>query len=238
MLKIRESINKLFLPECSISAIIDDKKAEAKDSSVINDRNGDYACGSLNDAELITAVSGIKQELAVEILRQYMLHEVGDYLEGLKNLRITSKQKKAILSAFELSKRIYGCPAEKQWIIKSPLDVVSFLEGDLRHIKKEVFMCLHLNTKNAVLRKEAVSVGSLNASIVHPREVFANAVKHSASGVILCHNHPSGDPEASIEDIDTTSRLVEAGNVLGIKVLDHVIIGDGRYFSLKEKALM
>jgi DNA repair protein RadC len=83
-----------------------------------------------------------------------------------------------------------------------------------------------------------VSIGSLNSSIVHPREVFAIAVKRAASGIVLVHNHPSGDPEPSREDIETTTRLVNAGSILGIKVLDHVIIGNGRYISFKEQGLM
>lgn len=105
-------------------------------------------------------------------------------------------------------------------------------------MRKELFVCVHLNTKNMVLRKETISIGSLNSSIVHPREVFSNAVKHSASGVVLCHNHPSGDSQPSCEDIETTKRLVDAGNVLGIKVLDHIIIGNGEYVSFKERGLI
>ncbi|HED24894.1 MAG TPA: hypothetical protein ENN91_07195, partial [Firmicutes bacterium] len=103
---------------------------------------------------------------------------------------------------------------------------------------KEYFKILLLNTKNLIIAREEVSVGSLNASIVHPREVFAAPIRKSASSVIFFHNHPSGDPSPSEEDIALTRRLMEAGDILGIKVRDHIIIGDGCYFSFKEKGLL
>lgn len=109
---------------------------------------------------------------------------------------------------------------------------------DMRHLKKEVFKTILVNTKNQLIKLVNVSTGSLNASIVHPREVFSEAVKAGASAVIFIHNHPSGDPDPSMEDIETTRKLVDAGNILGIKVLDHIIIGDGIYISLKEKGLI
>lgn len=237
MQETRENMNRLFLPECSIDISNGENKPVLKDSSFIRNEGEGYGYKNLNDIELLSAISGVRPDLASEILHQYKLHEIEDYLEGL-NPRITAKQKKAILSAFELSRRIYGRSAETQRIIKSPQDVIAFLDGDMRYLKKEIFVCIHLNTKNAVLRKETISIGSLNASIVHPREVFSNAVKHSVSAVILCHNHPSGDPDPSSEDIETTRRLIDAGNILGIKVLDHIIIGNGKYVSLKEKGLI
>jgi len=109
---------------------------------------------------------------------------------------------------------------------------------EMRHLKKEVFKVLLLNTKNHLIKQMNVSVGSLNASIVHPREVFSEAVKTGCSAIIFVHNHPSGDPEPSVEDIDTTKKLVNAGEILGIKVLDHIIIGNGIYVSLREKGIL
>jgi DNA repair protein RadC len=108
----------------------------------------------------------------------------------------------------------------------------------MRYLRKEVFKIILLNSKNHVLKHVDISTGSLNASIVHPREVFNEAVKTSCSSVVLVHNHPSGDPEPSMEDIETTGRLVNAGGILGIKILDHIIIGDGRFVSLKAKGLL
>jgi len=102
-------------------------------------------------------------------------------------------------------------------------------------LKKEHLTALYLDTKNNIIKEEVISIGSLNANIVHPREVFKSALMESSASVILTHNHPSGDPAPSREDIAVTEKLVEGGKILGISVLDHVIIGDGRYISLKEE---
>ena len=108
----------------------------------------------------------------------------------------------------------------------------------LRYLSKEHFVCLFLNTKNHIIAQETLSVGSLNASIVHPREVFRAAIKCSSASIVCAHNHPSGDPTPSPEDIRMTRRLCEAGEIVGIDVLDHVVIGDGQFVSLKEQGLM
>jgi len=235
MKETRKTINRLYLPGNSLSGLeVFGSNALINESSMIHDKCEKYQYRYLDNAELLATLTGIKYEQAVEILQQYRLHEIEDYLDSLEP-KLTERQKRLVLSAFELSRRVFGKTSEKQHPIRSPQELATYLEGDMRYLKKEIFVSVHLNTKNVVLRKETISIGSLNASIVHPREVFANAVKHSVSGVILCHNHPSGDPQASQEDIDTTKRLVDAGNILGIKVLDHVIIGDGEYVSLKEK---
>jgi DNA repair protein RadC len=106
---------------------------------------------------------------------------------------------------------------------------------DLRYHSQEHFVCLYLNTKNQVIGKETVFIGSLNSSIVHPREVYKEAIRRSSASVICLHNHPSGDPTPSREDIEVTRRLLDAGKIIGIDLLDHLIIGDGRFYSLKEK---
>ena len=113
----------------------------------------------------------------------------------------------------------------------------SFME-DMRYLKKEYFRILLLDVKNQILAKEDISIGNLNSSLVHPREVFHSAVKKSASSILLVHNHPSGNPEPSDNDLEITKRLVMAGEILGISVLDHLIIGDGRYVSLKERMII
>ena len=139
----------------------------------------------------------------------------------------------------ELSKRVSASYINDNRVsIKSPVEVSTLLMEEMRHLKKEVFKVILLNTKNHIIKLLDISVGSLNSSIVHPREVFSEAVKSGCSGMLLVHNHPSGDPEPSREDIETTRRLVSAGNILGINVLDHIIIGDGRYISFKEQGLM
>jgi len=138
-----------------------------------------------------------------------------------------------ILAAVELGKRVCSGDFQSKPRIKAPEDIVEVFMPQMRNLKREEFRVCFLNTKNEVTADEVISIGSLNASIVHPREVFTHAVKRSAAAIILVHNHPSGNPEPSREDIEITNRLSESGLLLGIKVLDHVIIGGGRWYSLK-----
>lgn len=137
----------------------------------------------------------------------------------------------------ELAKRIYESPKEKPYKISSPQNVCTLMENSMRFEQVEHFKILILDTKNNVRSIELISTGSLNSSIVHPREVFKVCVKKSASSIILVHNHPSGEAEPSHEDIILTNRLDECGKLLGIKVLDHIIIGNS-YFSFKEEGLL
>ena len=110
--------------------------------------------------------------------------------------------------------------------------------NDMRFLSQEHFVTLYLNTKNQVLHKKTVFIGSLNASIVHPREVYKEALRRSAASIICIHNHPSGDPSPSREDIEVTKRLNESGRILGIDLLDHLIIGENKFVSLKEKGYL
>jgi DNA repair protein RadC len=136
----------------------------------------------------------------------------------------------------ELTKRRYRGKQPK--VIRGPDDVVAVIGRRLRKETREHFLVLLLNARHEVLGKETVSVGSLNASIVHPREVFKPAVLASAASVVLVHNHPSGDPEPSEEDVSITKRLVQAGELLGIGVLDHVIVASRGVVSLRSRKLI
>ncbi len=138
-----------------------------------------------------------------------------------------------ILAAVELGRRIGQVRNPGRPVISSPADVDRLLRGRIANLDRENFVVVLLNTKNEVIETSTISVGTLSASLVHPREVFKPAIRASAAGVILAHNHPSGKVEPSREDREVTARLVEAAEVLGIEVLDHVIVGDG-YFSMKE----
>lgn len=129
-------------------------------------------------------------------------------------------------------------PLYEQKRIRSPKDIFQFLEPEFKFLTKEHFVCLFLNTKNKIICKEVISIGSLNAAIVHPREVFHAAIKYCSASIICAHNHPSGDSTPSPEDVNITKRLVKAGETIGIEVLDHVIIGSSSYTSLREKNLM
>lgn len=141
-----------------------------------------------------------------------------------------------ILAAVELGKRM-AAERPRRLVVKGPEDVAGMLIRRMRYLDREHFQVVLLNTKNRVLGVQTVSVGGLDTSLVHPREVFKPCVKRSAASVILAHNHPSGDPTPSGEDIAVTRRMVKAGDLLGIDVLDHLVIGDRRYVSIRRQVV-
>jgi DNA repair protein RadC len=160
-------------------------------------------------------------------------------VEELSQVRGIGLAKAAqIKAAFELANRVEGYPeAEDKPIVKTPEDVVNLVRSRLKGKKKEYFLALLLDTRNQLIKVAEISIGSLDASVVHPREVFKEAISASAASVIFAHNHPSGVPEASEDDINLTKRLAKAGEIVGIDVLDHIIIGDEKYLSLKREGL-
>ncbi|MBZ4687283.1 MAG: repair protein RadC [Clostridia bacterium] len=177
-------------------------------------------------SRILSSSGGLKQMAAISM----------EELSKFKGIGIAKAAQ--IIAAIELGRRIASTSEEARPKISCPEDVANLLLEEMRHLDREHFRCLSLNTKNYLLAIDSISIGSLNSSIVHPREVFKKAVIRSAAGVILVHNHPSGDPTPSGEDISVTKRLVHAGETLGIDVLDHLIIGDKRYISLKEKGII
>ena len=203
----------------------------------------------LSNAELIAIVikTGTRAYTAVELAQKVLKLSQDGRLSSLNNLsieqlmkvkgigRVKAIQIKAVL---EFSKRIATSNGVVRHFVKSADDVSNLMMEEMRYLKKEMFKAILLDTKNKVLKIVSISTGSLNASIVHPREVFSEAVKCGCNSIIFVHNHPSGDPTPSNEDVRTTDRLVNAGDILGIKVLDHIILGDGRYVSLKEKGFI
>ncbi|GAG05609.1 unnamed protein product, partial [marine sediment metagenome] len=143
-----------------------------------------------------------------------------------------------IKAAFELANRLEGySEAGDKPVVKTPDDVASLVKGRLKGKKKEHFLALLLDTRNQLIKVAEISVGSLDTSIVHPREVFKEAILASAASVIFVHNHPSGNPEASEDDIKLTKRLAQAGEIMGVDVLDHIIICDKEFLSLKREGL-
>jgi len=140
-----------------------------------------------------------------------------------------------ICAALELGHRLYG--NKNTSLIMNPKDVWILMKDEVQK-KKEYFVVFYLNTRNQMIQKEIISIGSLNVSIAHPREVFEPAVRHHAGQIILSHNHPSDDPTPSHEDRETTKRLVQAGELLGIEVMDHVVVTKEEYVSMKEKKMM
>lgn len=158
-------------------------------------------------------------------------------VEELCNIDGVGPAKSSVIkAAIEIGRRISDFKPEKLKI-QDPKDVYKYYMESMRYLKKEVFKIVLLNTKNEIIKDVDVSIGSLNSSIVHPREVFSEAIRASANSMILIHNHPSGNCTPSREDIIVTKRLCETGEIVGINVLDHIIIGDGAYISLKAEEL-
>ncbi|WP_338656881.1 RadC family protein [Sporosarcina psychrophila] len=202
---------------------------------------------SLSNQELIAILlrTGTKQEsvlvLANRILSSFdKIQDLKDAtIEELMLVKGVGKAKAVqILAAAEVGKRMYRKHSEGRYTIRSPEDAAAYLMTDMASLNQEHFVVLFLNVKNEVLHKQTIFIGSLNSSIVHPREIFREAVKRSAASIVVAHNHPSGNPSPSPEDIEVTKRLIEAGSIMGIEVLDHVIIGDHQFLSLKEKGYM
>lgn len=203
----------------------------------------------LSDAELLAIIfrTGSRNLRAVELAQKLlsMEKEEGVYglyqysLEELMNINGIGKVKAVQIKAvLELSKRISKHQGFSKYRINSPNSIASIYMEEMRYLKQEYFKIVLLDTKNQIICDEDITKGSINSSIVHPREVFKYAIKKSASGIIMLHNHPSGDPTPSREDIQVTKRMSEAGDLIGINILDHLIIGDGYYISLKEKGII
>ncbi|MCM3704434.1 MULTISPECIES: RadC family protein [Cytobacillus] len=202
---------------------------------------------SLSNHELIAILlrTGTKDESVLQLANRLLTH-----FEGLRLLKdasldeitaikgIGSAKAIQVLAAVEIGRRISKLTYDDRYSIRSPEDGANYVMHEMRFLSQEHFVCLYLNTKNQVLHKQTIFIGSLNASIVHPREVFKEAFRRSAASIICIHNHPSGDPTPSREDIEVTKRLAESGKIIGIDVLDHLIIGENKFVSLKEKGYL
>ncbi len=207
-----------------------------------------YGVSSLSNAELIAVIirTGYKNDNAIDLANRILsLDSSGiSYLsqvtvEELTKINGVGQCKAAqIIAAIELGKRISSRSGDTKLKVNSPIVIVELLMEEMRYLKKEHFRVVLLDTKNQIISIEEISIGNLNSSIVHPREVFNIAIKRSANSIILVHNHPSGDPTPSKEDIDITYRLIEAGDIIGIKVLDHIVIGDNKYVSFKQRDII
>lgn len=202
---------------------------------------------SLSNQELIAILlrTGTKKE-SVLVLANRVLSSF-DKIQDLKSATteefmtingIGKAKAVQLLAAAELGKRVYQKHSEDRYTIRSPEDAAAYLMTDMSSLTQEHFVVLFLNVKNEVMHKQTLFIGSLNSSIVHPRDIFREAVKRSAASIVCAHNHPSGNPSPSPEDIEVTKRLIEAGLIMGIEILDHIIIGNHKFISLKEKGYM
>jgi DNA repair protein RadC len=206
-----------------------------------------HGAETLSDAELLAILisSGAKGISAIDVARVLLdTHEnlanisSCDYSQFKQIKGIGTAKAVTLAAAFEISKRIKLPEFWERNIIKTPQDLAESYIPKFRGIKKEMFLILLLNTSNQVFREVKISEGSLNASIVHPREVFRIAITESAASVILMHNHPSGNKTPSEEDIKITRQLVESGRILNIRVLDHLIIAGESYYSFASENLI
>ena len=199
---------------------------------------------TLSNAELLAMIihTGTKNKSAIR-LAEDVLASFPDGISGLGGCclqellaldGIGNTKACRILGAVELGKRISTMPAPNRQSISSSDDIARLFMEELRYARKEYFKSLLLSTKGDIISIEEISVGELSSTVVHPREVFTMAVRKSAAAVVFVHNHPSGDARPSDEDVETTQRLTDCGKLLGINVLDHIIIGDGLFSSMRE----
>lgn len=214
----------------------------------------------LTDQELMAKITGAPLSVAEDVLVAYEGNLMRMAASTAKQMRkitgIGEVRSEKIIAAFELGKRLARFHADRDKIT-SPADVADLMMSKMRYLQKEIVCVLCLDTKGGVttkgitgnlnddltwgkrlLSEGTVFEGTLNASVFHPREIFRFAIEESANSIILVHNHPSGDPQPSQEDIRATKQLIEAGHQIGIKVLDHIIIGDGIFVSLKEESFI
>ena len=206
-----------------------------------------HGAASMSDAQLIAIIlrtggSGKSaMDMAIEMLARFgTLKDIEQAsLSEFCALKGMGKAKAAQLkAALELGRRLFKEPGSAGPVFQAGKDVFSYFHPRLLNLKREVFCCAMLDVKNRLIRDTKVSEGTLTSSLIHPREAFREAIRESAASVIFVHNHPSGDPEPSREDILITEKLEVAGETIGIKVLDHVIVGEGRFTSMREKGYL
>jgi len=198
---------------------------------------------ALSNAELLAIIlrTGTKKENVVDLAKHLLIDRDLKSLSQLpagdimKMFGIGEAKACQIIAAFELGRRVASNGNGEKPAMKNPEAVAVYFMHRLNILKQESFYCAYLNTKNRMIKEQLISTGGLSASIVEPRDVFRGAISDGAASVILVHNHPSGDPSPSRDDIEVTKKLMSAGDIIGIKVLDHVIIGDGKWVSLKEE---
>jgi DNA repair protein RadC len=201
---------------------------------------------ALSNAELLAILlrTGTKNESALSL--SYKILSKNGGIKFLGNAKVTDfneisgiglAKASQLIAAVELGKRIAQYSYNEDIYVKKPQDAADMLMEEMRYYKKEHMKIIMLNVKCKVIGVEEISIGSLNSSLAHPREIFIPAIKNSSANIILTHNHPSGDPAPSKDDIEITQRVYEAGKILGIELYDHIIIGDGVFISLKEKGL-
>ena len=196
-----------------------------------------------NDTELLSIILGTKPEIIKEAITEYNSvpnfinnYSVKDILKikGLGKGTITKLEALwELYNRFSINKKL-----EKNYIISKPEDIYDLVKDDMKYFEQEHFRILMLNTKNIVINIKDIFIGASDSSVIETRKVFKEALKYNAKNITICHNHPSGDPNPSKEDVNISLRIKEAGKIIGIDLLDHIIIGDNRFISLKYKGVI
>ena len=196
-----------------------------------------------NDAELLSIILGIKPETIKEAVAEYNSvpnfinnYSVEDILKikGLGKGTITKLEALwELYNRFSINKKL-----EKNYIISKPEDIYDLVKDDMKYFEQEHFRILMLNTKNILINIKDIFIGASDSSVIETRKVFKEALKYNAKNITICHNHPSGDPNPSKEDVNISLKIKEAGKIIGIDLLDHIIIGDNRFISLKYKGVI
>ena len=196
-----------------------------------------------NDAELLSIILGTKPEIIKEAIAEYNSvpnfinnYSVEDILKikGLGKGTITKLEALwELYNRFSINKKL-----EKNYIISKPEDIYDLVKDDMKYFEQEHFRVLMLNTKNILINIKDIFIGASDSSVIETRKVFKEALKYNAKNITICHNHPSGDPNPSKEDVNISLRIKEAGKIIGIDLLDHIIIGDNRFISLKYKGVI
>ena len=196
-----------------------------------------------NDAELLSIILGTKPEIIKEAVAEYNSvpnfinnYSVKDILKikGLGKGTITKLEALwELYNRFSINKKL-----EKNYIISKPEDIYDLVKDDMKYFEQEHFRVLMLNTKNILINIKDIFIGASDSSVIETRKVFKEALKYNAKNITICHNHPSGDPDPSKEDVNISLRIKEAGKIIGIDLLDHIIIGDNRFISLKYKGVI
>ncbi|MCD6277886.1 DNA repair protein RadC [candidate division WOR-3 bacterium] len=211
------------------------------------ERAKNYGIESLSNAELLAIIIGkgardlSAVDLGRELLRRFKnLKGLGNaHIEDLKKIKgIKDAKALAISAVFELARRYQSSREERKWVLGSPEEVYDYYSPKLSHLSHEEFHVAILDTRNTLIKDHLVSKGILDATVVHPREIFMEVLRYPCAGIILVHNHPGGNPEPSDEDIGLTRRIVEAGRIFGIDVLDHVIVCKGKYVSFRARSII
>jgi len=209
-------------------------------------KKGSKALSNMELFAIIIRTGWLKENalnLANRLLKKYNIISLSQATIGeLVKIQGIGKAKACqIIACFELARRLNSYKAKKgelNPIFKSPKDVYRIFGPEMKLLKKECFKLIFLDSKNRMIRDKIISIGSLNASIVHPRELFRDAITEAAESIVIIHNHPSGDPKPSKEDLEMTERLINIGDLVGIKILDHIIIGNKSYTSFAKMGLI